>query len=37
MIYDVYKSKNLSEGSTDSYEENLKDIRKENLRNIVIG
>ena len=35
--YDEYKSKNLNKDSTDSYEENLKDIRKKNLRNIVIG
>ena len=35
--YDEHKSKNLSERSTDSYEENVKDIRKKNLRNIVIG
>ena len=34
--YDEYKSKNISEDSTDSYKENLKDIRK-NLRDIVIG
>ena len=32
--YEEYKSKNLSK---DSYEENLKDIRKKNLRNIAIG
>ena len=32
--WDEYKSKNLSEDSTDWYEENLKDIRKKNLRNI---
>ena len=35
--YDEYKSKNLNKDSTDSYEENLKDIRKKNLWNIVIG
>ena len=35
--YDEYKSKNLSEDSTDSYEENLKDISKKILQNIVIG
>ena len=35
--YDEYKSKNLGEESTDSYEESLKDIHKKNLRNIVIG
>ena len=29
--YDEYKSKNLSEDSTNSYEENSKDIRKKNL------
>ena len=32
-----YKSKNLSEDSTDSYEENLEDVRKKNLQNILIG
>ena len=35
--YDEYKSKNLNEDSTDSYEENLEDIRKKNLRNILTG
>ena len=35
--YNEYKSKNLNKDSTDSYEENLKDIRKKNLWNIVIG
>ena len=35
--YYGYKSKNLSEDSTDSYEENLKDISKKILQNIVIG
>ena len=34
--YDEYKSKNISEDSTDSYKENLKDIPK-NLRDIVVG
>ena len=34
--YDECKSKNISEDSTDSYKENLKDIRK-NLRDIIIG
>ena len=34
--YDEYKSKNISQDSTDSYKENLKDIRK-NIRDIVIG
>ena len=34
--YDEYKSRNLSEDSTDSYEENLKDISKKILQNIVI-
>ena len=32
--YDEYKSKNLKEDSTDSYEKSLKDICKKNLRNI---
>ena len=35
--YDDYKSENLSEDSTDSYEENLKDISKKILQNIVVG
>ena len=35
--YEEYKSKNLSEDSTDSCKENLKDIRKKNLQNILIG
>ena len=35
--YDEYKSENLSEDSTDSYEENLRDISKKILQNIVAG
>ena len=35
--YDEYKSKNLSEDSTDSYEENLKDTRTKNPQNVFIG
>ena len=33
----IYKSKNLSEDSTDPYEENLKDICKKNPRNNFVG
>ena len=35
--YDKYKFKKLSEDFTDSYEQNLKDIRKKTIPNIVIG
>ena len=35
--YDEYKFENLSEDSTDSYEENLKDTSKKILQNIVVG
>ena len=33
----VYKSKNLKKEFKDLYEDNLKDIRKKNHQNIVIG
>ena len=35
--YDEYNSENLIEDSADSFEENLKEISKKILQNIVIG